>query len=173
MDLTPGMRKLLGVWGGFNAAVRDRVDTAELYTRLRDAFAAEGAEFKGVSAIDVSRMRGIAAAQRNAQQRYGSLSADSIIRDEHMAQDISSRDLGAQAAAKQYLVRYEAHLVHEGEAMTSWVTNVFTGFLPKTKGALDDQLERDAQRVVEDRNTTTLPTGATFTGLGDVLILAV
>lgn len=173
MDFTPGMSKLLGVWGAFNAAVRDRVTTADLYSRLRDAFEMEGASFSGISAADVSRLRGISAQQRDAMERFGALGADRGIGPELIARDISSRSLDAMAAAPQWLVRYQAQLVHEGKAMTSWVTNVFTGVLPRTKAALMDQLERDAQRVIEDRNTTTLPNGAAFTGLGDVLILGV
>jgi hypothetical protein len=173
MDFTPGMRKLLGVWGAFNAAVRDRVTTADLYSRLRDAFDAEGAAFTGISGADVSRLRGVAVSQREAMRRFGALEAERGITAEHIGRDISSRSLDAQAAAPQWLVRFQANIVHEGKQMSSWVSSVFTGVLPRTKAALLDQLERDAQRVVEDRNTTTLPTGATFTGLGDVLILGV
>jgi hypothetical protein len=165
------MRRLLGVWGPFNQAVRDRVPTHELYDRLRDAFENEGARFTGISATDVSRLRGVAAAQRNAIERYSQLTTDQLIRAEHTAMDISSRSYDAHSAAPQWLVRYQANIVHEGESSTVWVTNVFTGILPRTRGEMDDQLSRDAARVIEDRNTTTLPSGATFTGLGDVSIL--
>lgn len=173
MDLTPGMRALLPWWGTINAAVSQRLSTSDFYLYLRNAAAEQGLPLQGFSATDVSRLRGLAASQRTAGERFGRLRDDQTIGAESIASDISSRPEGAMAAAPQWLVRYQANILHDGEEQTMWVTNLFTGVLPPTKGDLRQQLHRDATRVIEDRNTTTLPVGAVLTGIGDVRIAAV
>lgn len=173
MDLTPGMTALLPWWGTIQAAVGQSVGTAELWSAVREAAQAEGFTLRGAGATDMSRLRGLAASQRNAMREFARAGDNAAITGEMLAQDISSRDLAAQATLNQYVVRFQANLVSGGELSTHWVTSVFTGILPPTKGALVDQLSRDAERATQDPQSTTVPGDGEFVGLGTVSILAV
>jgi hypothetical protein len=166
MDLTPGMRALLPFWGTINAAVRERVGTAELWERTKAAAESEGYVIRGASGADMSRLRGLAAGQRRAMDAFGAASGDTMLAAEHFAQDVSSRSLAAQGAAPQFAVRFQWASIEGDELMQEWKTNLFTGVLPQTKAELLDQLARDAERLGADY-------GRESVGIGEVSILAV
>ena len=166
MDLTPGQKKLLPWWGPIVGAVSERVQTAELWQRVRDAAAAEGVELRGVSAIDMGGMRSIAASQQRSMDAVGRLGMDQAITAEVIGRDISSRDLGAQSLAPSWIVRFEHDVTREGELFTLWRSSVFEGSLPPTKRDLLDVIEGDAQALADDYNETHL-------GVGRISIVAV
>jgi hypothetical protein len=166
VELTPGQRALLPFWGTIVAAAHEGVGTAELWERVRSAAEDQGLPLRGAGAVDMSRLRGIATQQRVARRNFERASTSDMLTADHIAQDISSRDLAAQAAAPQWAVRFEWQTLEGGVMATEWKTNLFTGILPQTKGELLDQLARDAERLGADY-------GRESVGIGAVSILAV
>lgn len=166
MEITPGQRQLLAYWGNIQAAVSQRASTAELWDAVRQASAAEGVQLIGVSATDMSSLRAIASAQRNAMEQLAALRPDGAITGTMIASDLSARPLADQALAPSWIVRFEHDVTINGELQTLWRSSVFEGSLPPTAGALRSAVEGDAGALAEDY-------GVTHVGVGRIQISAV
>lgn len=166
MDLTPGMKKLAPWFGVIQGGTWQGLSTEELWDRLRDAVAFDKLPLPEVSATDVSRLRGIAASQREAMNEFRRATAETTIAASMIAQDISSRPLTEQALTPRFMVRFEWQSTEGGELLTEWKTSVWTGVLPPTKDSLLEQIGRDAERLGDDYDRE-------HVGIGDILILAV
>jgi hypothetical protein len=106
----------------------------------------------------VSRMRSIAASQREAGLTLSKAGSGEAITAEMIAQDVTSRPLDQQALAPIYHIRTEVNvLTHEGPG-TRWVTWKSAGYLPATKGELIDLVTQAAADAVTGY-------GMVFTGL--------
>lgn len=173
MELTPGQKLLLAYWGPIQSAVSERVSTADLWTRVRDSAASEGVVLRGVSALDMNRLRSIAASQRESMRTFQSSRVDQAITGRMIATDISARPLQDQALAPSWIVRFEQDLVVEGELQTVWRSDTFDGSLPATVGDLRAQLEVDAEQLLLGSSGGIGPDVAVHAGIGRVQISAV
>lgn len=166
MDFTEGQRRLLAYWGNIQAAVAERVSTAELWSRVRAAAEQEGVSLHGVGAIDMGRLRSIAAAQRGAMAALGGARRDQAITGAMIASDLSARPLQDQLLAPSWIVRFEHDIVVEGELRTVWRSSVVDGGLPATVQDLYDRVSEDAEAMAEDYDVS-------HAGVGRIQISAV
>lgn len=166
MDLTPGQTKLLAYWGNIQSAVSLRASTADLWTAVRDAATREGVGLEGVNAIDLGRLRSIAAGQRNAMESLARSRPGQTITGSMIATDLSARSLQAQLMAPQWIVRFEHDITISGELKTVWRSSVFDGSLPPTIDQLRQSVESDAAAMADDY-------GVTHAGVGRLQISAV
>lgn len=173
MDLTPGMKALLPWWGIIQSAVSQRVQTADLWTIVRDAATREGVELKGVSAADMSRMRAVPAGQRNAGDTFMRARPTDAITADMIAQDISSRSPQDQLLAPRWIARFEHDITVDGELQTHWRASVFEGSLPATAGDLRNQLEQDAEQMMLSSSGGIAAEETTHLGIGRIQIVAV
>ena len=173
MQLTPGQQALLPYWGNIQSAVSQRAGTAELWDAVRQAAAAEGVVLRGVSATDMSGLRGLAATQRNASANLLRAGPGEVITGLMISQDLSSRDLVAQALAPSWIVRFEQDLNVSGELLTVWRSSVFEGSLPLTINDLRNTLDTDAEQLLAASSGGVDATTATHLGVGQIQISAV
>lgn len=166
MDLTPGQIKALVYWGVIESAVTKRASTADLWDAIREAAAAAGRPSVGVSASDISRLRGIAASQRNTAENLDRARPGDVITSSMIAQDIAARPLQDQILAPSWIVRFEHDVTIDGQLQTFWRSSVIDGSLPPTKGQLRSQIEADASAMADDY-------GVTHIGVGRMQITAV
>ena len=173
MDLTPGQKSLLPWWGNIQQAVATRATTAQLWDAVRTSAASEGVVLRGVSGADMSVLRGVAASQRNAMEAFGRLRPNEAITGDLFGRDISSRDLGAQALAPAWLVRFEHDVTVDGELRTFWRTSTFEGALPATAGSLRSAVETDAEQMALSGSGGLTAESVTHVGVGQIQIVAV
>lgn len=166
MDFTPGQLQLLAYWGTIQQAVSERASTADLWASVREVAAAEGVQFIGVSATDMSSLRGLAAGQRNAMETLQAAGPNQAIDATMIATDLSTRNQAAQNLAPSWLVRFEQDITVGGQLQTVWRTSTIDGFLPATKSDLLSQVTTDAQGMADDY-------GVTHVGIGRMQISAV
>ncbi len=173
MDLTPGQKALLPFWGSIQSAVTQRVGTAELWDAVRQAASAEGVILRGVSATDMSGLRGLAAGQRNAGDNLARAGPGDVITGQMIGQDLSSRALADQALAPSWIVRFEQDLNISGELVTVWRSSVFDGSLPVTLSDLRNTLDADAEEMLTSYAGGIEAAPAVHIGIGRIQISAV
>lgn len=166
MDFTPGQLQLLAYWGTIQQAVSERASTADLWSAVRNVAAAEGVSFIGVTATDMSALRGIAAGQRNARETLAAARPDQAIEPTMIASDLSARGQAEQNLAPSWLVRFEHDITVNGQLQTVWRTSTIDGFLPATKSDLLASVTQDAVGMADDY-------GVTHIGVGQMQISAV
>lgn len=164
-ELTPGMLKLTTYWGTIQSAVSQRASTADLWSAVKNAAAAEGFSIAGASGADMSRLRGIAAANRNAMETFSRSGAGLGITANMVGSELYARDPTTQALTPRFVVRFAHNVIENGAETTQWRASVFEGILPPTVGEMRAQLEIDGQFYAEDYDQT-------HVSIGDVAITA-
>ena len=173
MDLTPGQKRLLPYWGIIQSAVTQRASTADLWEAVRADARREGAILSGVSATDMGSLRSIVARQRNATESFGRLLPQQAVTSDHIAQDISSRSLDAQALAPAWRVRFEHDITVDGQLQTVWRSSLFEGSLPATAGSLRSAIEADAEQMAASGSGGLTAESVTHIGVGRIQITAI
>lgn len=145
MDLTPAVRKALGLYGPIvQAAATDHMTTADLWSSIRDAAEAAGLATPGVGAATISTLRGIYGRMTSATEALNSAARDDLVAGNMVGQAPWSPDLEIQAATPAYLATFRLAVVdEEGNESTRWITSRITGQLG-TVGDLFDQVDADA-----------------------------
>lgn len=166
MQFTSGQKTLLLYWGTIQEAVSRRAGTAELWEAVRNVATREGVELSGVSASDMSSLRGISARQRNSMDSFQRAGPNDAITGPMIGSDVSARDAMAQSLAPSYIVRFEHDVTVNGELLTFWRSSVIDGRLPTTKAELLRSVEQDAVGLADDYDET-------HVGVGRVQISAV
>lgn len=158
-----GVQKLLAYWGTIQAAVSERAGTAELWAAVRDAAASEGMPLQGVSAADMSVLRGIAGRQRTAMETLAGAAPGDAITGAMIAPELGSDGVVQLGEVPAWNVRFLHYTEADGEPSLTWRTDVFKGYLPPTKQELQDQLNQDAANMAADY-------GESHSGIGAVMI---
>src|SRR5215831_7984622 len=159
MEFTPGQKTLLAFWGTIQAGVAQRAQTAELWASIRDAAQREGVTLGGASAIDLGRLRSIAAGQRNSMETIQRARSTDAIDSRMIAQDVSARPQAEQDLAPQFIVRFEHDITIDGQLQTLWRSSVFEGPLPASLSDLRSAIEADAEALAEDYGVTHIGVG--------------
>lgn len=155
-----------GYWGVIQSAVAQRLTTAALWAKI-SAFEVAQAIVRPAGLFQaVSQMRSLAATQRGASEVLAAAADAQAIDSTMIAQAINARPLADQALSPLYVVRYEASvLTSEGES-TQWLSVMYQGTLPATKGELMDEITGSGIDLATGY-------GSVFTGLtGNVQITA-
>ena len=166
IDFTPGMSRLMGLWGSIEGAVSDRVSTADLWAITRAAAEAEGVTLSGISAVDMSRLRGMAASARNAQEVFNAANPESTVVSGMIATAPWARNLEQQALAPRWQIRFEQTVTELGQTTTVWRTVFADSVLPATVAELIAQVAGEAEAIAADYNQES-------GGVGNLSILAI
>lgn len=158
MDLTDPQRKALALYGPIiQSAATYHLPTADLWSAIHDAAAAEGLASPGVTVQAVSSLRGIfggvARAAETLQRADPSASLDAGMIGQ--APWSPSRDV--QNASPAFLATFQVSRVVDGVQTVDWAAVRIPGRLPATVGELQDQLAAEAEAM-------TLEEGGTFYG---------
>ncbi len=165
-DLSAGAQKLLAYWGNIQSAVASRASTAELWSTVQAAAAADNYSIAGATAIDMGQLRALAAGNRNAMEAFGRAGQDATITDTMLGSELYARFSTAANPEPQYFVRFEHLITENGQQTTVWRTDVFRGLLPPTKGQLLEQLNADAQGLADEYNQAHIGIGSVSIGMG-------
>lgn len=176
---TPDM--LRAAYGAIERATYARASTSEIWQAVRTSLggSTSGIGFRG--AQYVSRLRGIAAGMRNAEERLAKAGGEHGIGHEHIGIPPWARAENVRNSAPAYAARFEALSTNpafiegvpgEPEFQSSWLTLKF-GQLPATVGALRDMIAAHvADASLTRRTATGTPTGP-VQKIGRIQLLAV
>lgn len=129
-----------GYWGVIQASAAARENTAQLWARIGAFEQAQGLTRPTGLFLAVSAMRSLAVTQRVAASVFSKAGGDAALTSAMIAPAVNARPLGDQALAPWHVVRYEVNTLTDAGASTQWLTMMFRGNLPATKGELIDQI---------------------------------
>lgn len=158
-------RKAMAYWGVIEQATRDRLGTAEVWQAIREQAAAAGLDSPGITAQDVSRLRGLAGGVRATATRLENAEPEWGIDGGMIANAPWARPLSERNTLPLFQVRFEHTVQNNGQTTTEWRTVMFRNTLPTTVGELTEALEQDAEQMADDY-------GYTHVGIGSFSILA-
>lgn len=176
---TPDILK--AAYGAIERATYARADTRQIWSAVRNALGGStfGIGFQG--AQYVSRLRGIAAGMRNAEEKLAASAAGIGINHEHIGTPPWAREPAIRAAAPSYAVRFQALSTNpaflegvpgEPEFQAAWLTLKFSQ-LPATVGELRDMIAAHvADASLTRRTATGTPTGP-VQDIGRIQLLAI
>jgi hypothetical protein len=166
MDLSPEGRAAMTYWAQIDAAVSDKLSTADLWSAIRDAADEMGLSSPGVTIRGVSEVRGIAAGRVRASDYLARLQPGMAITDRAWSEAPWSRPLGQQSALPIFHVRYQHTTLGPDGETTTWRTSVLNGALPGTVDDLYSILDEDTAELSRKY-------GVDHVGYGAIQILAV
>ena len=160
--MTSGDRiPLAGLWGEIQAAVRERVTTADLWQRANAAAQSRG--FAGVtgSALEMGQLRSIAARVRDAAINFARAAPEALIDTSMFAPDINAQSITGRTLTPVYRVRFQQSVATaEGQIVDTFRTVSFPVSLPSSKSALLAELLSDAEAMAEIYGEQSLGVGA-------------
>lgn len=173
-DLPPGPRKALGLyWGVIQHAAAQHLPTADLWAAIRGAAAEAGLERPGVSAADVSTIRGYAGAMTRAAEALAKSEPGLGITPSMIATAPWARSLAEQNIAPRYQVTYAREaLTAEGVQVSQYSTSIFDGALPDTVGELQNAILADAVDMLAATPPEETPT-TQILGVSNLTVLVV
>jgi hypothetical protein len=139
------VRKALGLYGPVvQAAATDHLNTADLWSAIRDAAEEAGLASPGVSAATISSLRGIYGRMTTAAENLARANPEDPVTGAMIGQAPWSPDLEVQAATPAYLATFRLATVSEDGAESSrWVTTRIVGGIG-TVGDLNAMIGADA-----------------------------
>lgn len=143
-------------WGVVEGAARAGANTQQVWEAIRQHAATLGLESPGITAQDVSRLRGEAGGIIRAGNRLERARPDQGITSDLISRPYFGRTEDRQNAAAMYQVRFQHTVEANGEQQTLWRTVTFRGALPATVGGLADLVEQDAAEMAEGYGQTHL-----------------
>lgn len=172
---------LRAAYGAIERATYTRASTSQIWQAVRGALGGTTAGIGFQGAQYVSRLRGIAAGMRNAEERLAASGNEQGIGHEHIGVPPWARAINVRNAAPAYAARFEALSTNpafiegvpgEPEFNASWLTLKF-GQLPATVGGLRDMIAAHVADASMTRRTATgTPTGP-VQEIGRIQLLAV
>jgi hypothetical protein len=162
----PGVRLAYShYWGAIAESARSGWTTAQLWGAIRAAATEAGMESPGISAIDVSKLRGVAGRMEAAAQTLQSAGRDTTIDARMIADPPWSRPLNVQAEGRQYQVRYLSTISQDGVEKQIWRSVKLNGTPQTTR---DIQQAIDEAVSVEDQSVP-----GEFVNLESYMLLAI
>jgi hypothetical protein len=140
-------------FGVIEHATRERASTADIWSAIRAQAAAEGLESPGVTAQDVSRLRGAAGRIRAASAALSRAEPGYGIDAPMIALAPWSRSLAERNTLPMYQVRFLHTTNVAGQEQSDWRSIMLRGATPPTVGDLMSQLQRDAEQMAEGYNS--------------------
>lgn len=145
-DLSAGLRKATMLYGAILAGARAGLGTADLWASIRQTAEAQGTPLSGVSAANISTLRGFAGAQIKADAALAAAPFGSTIDASMIALAPYARSAAEMNAAPRFNVTMELGFLQNGEFGSASYTVSYTGFLPPTT----DELLGDLQGAADD-----------------------
>lgn len=136
-DLTAGIRSLLSQWGTVQAAAGMKLGTANLRTAMTTlgVFDTLAAELQPTWK-DYQSVYGLAAANRNAFDRFAAAAAEAAVAESMIGLTPAARTLEARNAAPLTRLRARFTATYQGAQFTDWITVDRPGAFTLTKGEM-------------------------------------
>lgn len=151
---TPGRRGApLGYWGVIEAAVTNRMSTADLWSAIREATANPANGLTGITLMDVNRLRSSAALIRNSAAEFNRATDDLVISGKMIATAPWARKEESQRLAPKLQIRFLHTTLKDEIFETSWRTYMHPGPAPATVGDLRAIVDRAGQMLAQDYET--------------------
>lgn len=152
----------LGYWGTIRNSVQGRATTTDVWNAIRAYQARFNLPSPTGGFTMVTKMRSIAAAQRNASEAFTAAGPETAMNARYIATDINARPLAEQQLAPLYNIRFEVTHLVDGVETTGWLTVVKRGALPATKGGVLDLIAAELPGLaIGSEMIVTGTTGAT------------
>jgi hypothetical protein len=136
---------LQAAWGSIQAAVRERVGTAELWQRVNTAAQAAGYAGTVGGLREMNRLRSLATGIRTGAERLARAEPHEQITSRMLAPDINAQSIAGRSITPVYRVRYAQTIqTLTGQLTQAWRTASFPVMLPPTKADLYAELEAGA-----------------------------
>lgn len=123
-------------WPIIRSTTMQKLSTAQTWEKIREWEAQRGiVRPKGIVPA-ISTMRSLGVRARIAGERLAALPDHAPITAEHIAPEINARPLNQQALNPKYIARFRVSVVTAAGTALRWLSYVFHGKLPRTKGQL-------------------------------------
>ena len=173
MALTSRAMSALGwAFGAIQGAAYQGMTTADLWQNLRDAAEAQGLETVGLSAADVSSLRGYAGQIKAAADALASADPALGLESKMVGYAPWSMDQSTLNVAPEYWARVEMTVADEqGNQSTGWATMTGITSLDMTAGELQQMIQANAEAAALSEGTGTTPRGTLIaTGRVELLV---
>lgn len=173
MALTERAQSALGwAFGAIQGAAYQGLSTAEVWQSLRDAAESQGLSTVGLSAADVSSLRGYAGQIKSAADALSAAEPSAGLESGMVGYAPWSMSLNTLAVAPEYWARVEMTVADEqGNLSTGWMTMTGITSLDMTAGDLNAMLQANAEAAAVSEGTGTTPRGSLVsTGRVELLV---
>lgn len=173
MALTDRAAAALGwAFGAIQGATYQGLGTADIWQALRDAAESQGLSTVGLSAADVSSLRGYAGQIRNAADQLSQADPSLGLEPSMVGYAPWSMDQNQLNVAPEYWARVEMTVADEqGNQSTGWVTMTGITSLNMTAGDLQAMIQANAEAAAISEGTGTTPRGSLIsTGRVELLV---
>lgn len=132
-------------WGVIRGQIAARATTAQLWSAVRNAAAAEGYTTLTGGLAEMNRLRGLGTGLRAAAERFAKARGSAGIESSMFAPDVSARSIPGLSVTPTYRVSFVHTTVDlQGILRTQYRIVSFPLQLPSTKDALIAELDADA-----------------------------
>lgn len=121
--------------------------TAELWGAIRAEAGRLGLDRPGVSAADVSRLRGAAGQIQARSDALSATAGNRAIRSDLISRAPWAEPVGGRSPLPRFQVRFAHTFTLRGVESTEWRTVMINSKLPRTVGELRDMIDADAEQI--------------------------
>lgn len=137
----------LAYWGTIRQSVAGRASTSDVWNAIRATQERFGLPSPSGGLFGVTRMRSIAAQQRNAVEAFAAAGPEQALSAAWVAPDINSRPITEQEITPIYNIRMQVNVATPEGEQTAWLTYVARNGLPATKGDILDLITTQSQSL--------------------------
>jgi|SRR5215469_7670415 len=173
MALTDRAASALGwAFGSIMGATYQGLSTSELWQSLRDAAESQGLSTLGLSASDVSSLRGYAAQIRDSAENLANADPNASLDSSMIGVAPWSMDLNTLNVAPEYWARVEMTVADEqGNLTTGFMTMTGLNSVNMTAGDLNTIVQANAEAAALSQGTGNTPRGTLIsTGRVELLV---
>lgn len=151
-QLSPAEQRAMAYWPQIEYAARHGLNTADLWSAIRDAAEEIGLDSPGVSVQGVSSLRAKAVGIQRNEGEFERLADSKRVLGRLVQVAPWARAPGERRALPMFSVRFEHTFMTGDGHRTEWRTAVFEGQLPKTAGELRALIGSDAVQLANKYN---------------------
>jgi hypothetical protein len=134
-------------WPIIRSTTMGKLSTAETWAKIRQWEAERGIERPVGIVPAISQLRSLGAQARIASEKLAALPNEAVIAAEHISPEINARPLNEQALAPKYIARFQVTVATAAGEALRWLSVIFHGRLPTTKGQLMQFLTLQAPSI--------------------------
>lgn len=123
-------------WAIIRSTTMQRMTTEQTWEKIREWEAQRGiVRPKGILAA-VNTLRRLGTQARVAAEKLAKAAANTVLGPQHISPEINARPLNEQVVSPKYIARFKATVARPTGTDERWLSYVYRGQLPTTKGEL-------------------------------------
>lgn len=134
-------------WAIIRSTAMQRLTTAQTWEKIREWESQRGIQRPVGILQAVNTLRSLATQARVASERLAKAGPEAVIAAEHISPEINARPLDQQVIAPKYIARFKVTVMTPTGEGERWLSYVFHGQLPTTKGELERFLTLQAPAI--------------------------